>query len=457
MAEDRLMVTVSGVRGTIGGTLTPQVACRFGLAYGRMLGAGTKVALARDTRRSGPMIRNAVTAGLLASGANVVNLGVVSTPGVSLMVKQLAADGGVMITASHNPPEYNGIKFFQPSGAGLTAEMAGRLGDIWRQRDFVLAGVDQQGVETRDGSTHRRHVDAVCEVCDVDAIAAGKFKIVVDSINGAGCEVTPMLAARLGCELVHINGEPTGLFAHQPEPIRENLQSLCDAVRQHGADVGFAQDPDADRLVIVDEGGTFIGEEYTLALAAGHVLRHRKGKLATNLATSRMIDDVAARAGVEVVRAPTGEANVVGAMQREQCIFAGEGNGGVIDPRVAPIRNSLVGIAMILQALAETGKSVSELVAEIPRYVMVKVKMPCPAGAADEVAARLREMFQSIPAARFNDVDGLRVDLPDRWVCVRGSNTEPILRIFAEATDQATAEQLVEQLRAIAEEVVARK
>ena len=263
-----------------------------------------------------------------------------------------------------------------------------------------------------------------------------------------------MLAERLGCDLVHMNATPDGRFAHEPEPIEQNLGSLCEAVRQHSAVVGFAQDPDADRLVLVDEKGTFIGEEYTLALAAKHVLRARKGKLATNLATSRMIDDVAAAAGVEVVRSPTGEANVVDAMRREGCIFGGEGNGGVIDPRIAPIRNSLVGIAMILQELAETGKAISELVAEIPAYVMVKTKMPCPAGSAEKVASRTRELFAASGDARFNDSDGLRVDLPEGWVCIRGSNTEPILRIFAEAPDRAAAEGLVARVQAVADEIV---
>jgi phosphomannomutase len=419
-----------------------------------MLGAGSKVVCGRDTRRSGAMIRAAVTSGLTAGGVNVVDLGVVSTPGASLMVARLGADGGVVITASHNPPAYNGIKLLQSSGSGLTSEQAGRLKEIWLAKDFRLVGVDELGSEGFDGSTHQRHVEAVCGICDVEAVRSKAFRIVVDSINGAGCTVTPMLAERLGCHLVHVNATPDGRFAHEPEPIEQNLRSLCDAVREHSAAVGFAQDPDADRLVVVDENGTFIGEEYTLALAARHVLRSRKGKLATNLATSRMIDDVAAEAGVEVVRAPTGEANVVETMRREGCIFGGEGNGGVIDPRVAPIRNSLVGIAMILQELAETGKTVGELVAEIPSYVMVKTKMPCPAGSAEQVAARTRGLFAATREARFNDVDGLRVDLPEGWVCIRGSNTEPILRIFAEAPERRAAEELVAKVRAVADEVV---
>jgi phosphomannomutase len=264
-----------------------------------------------------------------------------------------------------------------------------------------------------------------------------------------------MLLAELGCEAIFLNAEPTGAFAHEPEPIEANLAGLCEAVRARGAAVGFAQDPDADRLVLVDETGRFIGEEYTLALAAAFVLRHRTGKLAANLVTSRMIDDIAAAAGVTVVRAPTGEANVVEAMLRNDCIFGGEGNGGVIDPRVVPVRDSLVGMAMILQYLAETNESLSMLAAKIPAYTMRKVKMPCPADAAGKVADRVRETFAARPGAAFNDADGLRVDLDGAWVSVRASNTEPILRIFAEASDPAAAEGLIGEVRALAEDLVA--
>jgi phosphomannomutase len=263
-----------------------------------------------------------------------------------------------------------------------------------------------------------------------------------------------MLLGALGCEFVHLNGEASGQFAHAPEPVEENLSGLCEAVRKHRADVGFAQDPDGDRLAIVDETGRFIGEEYTLALAAALVLRRRKGKIATNLATSRMVDDVAAAAGCEVVRAPTGEANVVEAMQREGCILGGEGNGGVIEPRVAGVRDSLVGIAYVLQYLTETGRTVSQLVEEIPRYCLLKTKLACPAGIAGDVARRTREAFADRPGARFNDADGLRVDLSEGWVSVRASNTEPIMRIFAEAGSEEAAQALAAEVRRIADDVI---
>lgn len=452
---DRLMVSVSGVRGTVGGTLTPRVACEFGCAYATMLGAGKTVTVGRDSRTSGPMIRNAVISGLLAGGVNAVDLGIASTPACAWMTRQLGADGGVIITASHNPAQYNGMKFLQPAGTGLIADDAERLKDIWRDGQFTLADQDSQGTEHSDLSGPAGHVAAVLEKCDANAVAAKTFKVVVDSVNGAGGPEAKLLMDRLGCELVHLNAEPTGLFAHNPEPISENLGGLCQAVGDCAAAVGFAQDADADRLAIVDENGTFIGEEYTLALCAAFVLRSRKGPLATNLATSRMVDDIASAAGCEVLRSPTGEANVVQAMLAGGCIFAGEGGGGAIDPRVVLVRNSFVGMAMVLQYLAETGKPLSELVAEIPRYVMLKTKMPCPAGAAEKVVARAKEAFTGREDATLNDADGLRIDLPGRWVCVRGSNTEPIMRIIAEAPDQAGAESLVAEVRKLADEVMA--
>ncbi len=456
MAEDRLMVSVSGVRGTIGGTLSPQIACQFGSAFGTMLGAGKTVAIGRDTRPSGPMIVSALKAGLLASGVNVVELGVASTPGIALMTKLLKADGGIVVTASHNPAIYNGFKFLQPIGTGLTAATAEKLKAIWQGGQFTLADVDHQGIERSQGNTHGMHVDTVLSAVDVTKIASQRFKVVLDSVNGAGCVVTPMLLGRLGCEVRHLNAEASGKFAHNPEPIAENLTQLCQEVQRHKAAVGFAQDADADRLAIVDETGRFIGEEYTLALAAAFVLRHRKGKLATNLATSRMIDDLAAAAGCSVTRAPTGEANVVEAMMREGCIFGGEGGGGVIEPRVVPVRNSLVGMAYVLQYLAETGKPLSQLVDEIPRYVMIKSKLPCPLGAVAEVLARTKAAFGATPGATFNEADGLRIDLPEAWVCVRASNTEPIMRIIAEAKTEETAAALVRQIGDIAHAVIGR-
>ena len=454
MPDNRLMVGVSGVRGVVGETLTPQVARDFGCAFSELLGTGGKVIVARDTRPSGAMLRDAVAGGLAECGISVIDLGVVTTPGAALMTRKLETDGAIVITASHNPAEYNGMKFLQPTGWGLTVQAADRLKEIYNAGEFHLTDSENKGAELTDTRTHDEHISAVLEISDADAIASRRFKVVLDSINGAGGPVTLMLLDRLACDVVHLNADPTGEFAHHPEPIEQNLTGLCEVVRGADAAIGFAQDPDGDRLAIVDENGTFIGEEYTLALGATFVLRHRKGKLATNLATSRMIDDIAARAAVEVVRAPTGEANVVEVMQREGCIFGGEGNGGVIDPRVVPVRDSLVGIAMILQLMHETDKTVSELVSEIPRYVFLKRKLTCPVGAAVRIVKRTRDAFQPREGARFDDADGLRVDLPEAWVSVRASNTEPVIRIMAEAREAVVATALADQVEEIARKVI---
>jgi len=452
MAQD-LIVSVSGVRGVVGETLTPQIACDFGCALAAMLaedaGAAVplRVTVGRDARPSGPMLQHAVTAGLLAGGAEVIDLGLVTTPGAALLTRQLEAAGGVVITASHNPGPYNGLKFLRGEGMALTASQAAALKDRWSGRRFRLAAAEAAGSEQHARKTHSRHMEAVSALVDVTGIAARRFKVVLDSINGAGCVVTPMLLGLLGCETAHLNGEATGRFAHEPEPIAQNLGGLCEAVRRHRAAVGFAQDPDADRLVLVDERGRFVGEEYTLALTAAQVLRHRKGPVAANLSTSRMIDDVAAAAGVDVVRAPTGEANVAEAMQRAGCVYGGEGNGGVIDPRVVYVRDSLVGIVYVLAALAETGKPLSELADALPRYEMIKTKFPFDAADVPRAIERVRAAFAGRPGARLDEQDGLRVDLPDAWFNVRGSNTEPIARITAEAKDRPTAQALVDEVQ----------
>jgi len=447
---DRLMVTVSGVRGIVGSTMTPRVGRDFGYAFGTMLGAGKSVVIGRDSRQSGPDLQQAITGGLLDTGVNVTSLGIASTPAVALMTAKLAADGGVIVTASHNPVQYNGIKFLQPTGTGLTAEDAMKLKSIWESGQFALVDEDARGTESHDDTAPRRHLDDVLAICDIETIAAKRFKVVLDSINGAGCIATPALLEKLGCEVVHLNAKPDGNFAHNPEPIEENLTELCDAVRAGVAAVGFAQDADADRLAIIDENGRFIGEEYTLALAAAFVLSKRRGDIATNLSTSRMVDDLAARAGCKVVRTPTGEANVIAGMLAGDCILAGEGGGGVIEPLVVPVRDSFVAIAYVLQYMAETGISLSGLVAGIPAYVMLKTKQPCPPEAVEGIISAAWRVFASRPGARLDESDGLRIDFDDAWVSVRASNTEPIIRIMAEAPDRGAAEALVAEITEIA-------
>jgi phosphomannomutase len=448
----KLMVGVSGVRGIVGEALTTEVAGQFARAFATVLGQGRKVALGRDTRPSGPQLRDAIVDGLTAGGVDVVDLGVVSTPGVALMIKRLAADGGVVITASHNPSPYNGIKFMTPEGLNLPAGQAHHLKEVWQAGDFADAA--RPGTVSENHETHQAHVEAVCGILDVPAIRARRYKVVLDSINGAGCAAGRILMDRLGVELIHVNGEPTGDFAHEPEPKAENLTGLCEAVAECGADVGFAQDPDADRLAIVDEAGRYIGEEYTLALTAAFVLTQRRGDIATNLATSRLMDDVAEAAGVTLYRSPTGEANVAEAMGRHGCLFGGEGGGGAIDPRVVTVRDSFVAMGLMLNAMAAGGRTVSQLVEQLPRYTMLKDKFPCPDEHAGPILAAVRDELAGRPGARVNEEDGLRVDLPEGWVQIRTSNTEPIMRITAEAADESAARDLAEQVRRIADRIV---
>jgi len=440
-----LMVGVSGIRGTVGETLTPLVALEFAHAYGIML-AGGRAVLARDSRPSGAMFEAAAAAGLMAAGCAVTQLGVAMTPTVGRAIRDGKYDGGVIITASHNPREWNGLKFLDDLGVAPDPERARRVAELraagrW---DLPARGFRPPSVDTEAG---RRHVAAVLDALEVDVAGLRGLRVVLDSINGAGCVDTPALLKALGCEVIHLNGEPTGEFAHQPEPIKENLGDLCAAVRAARAAIGFAQDPDADRLAMVDEHGTYIGEEYTLALATRSVLSRRPGPVAANLSTSRMIDDVAARFGATVVRTPVGEAHVAHGMLAHQCVIGGEGNGGVIDPRICYVRDSLSAISLVLQLLAATGQPLSALVAELPRYASVKQKAELPRERIDAAVAAVATAFAD---RKPNTADGVRVDFPAGWVHLRASNTEPIVRVVAEATTAAEAERLVAQVRAAA-------
>ncbi|OQZ06867.1 MAG: hypothetical protein B6D36_02865, partial [Planctomycetes bacterium UTPLA1] len=330
-----LMMSVSGVRGLIGETMTPELAASMGAAFGTFLDGGA-VVLGMDSRPSGEMVKGAVESGLLAVGCNVVELGIATTPGVALMVSELNAKGGIVITASHNPIVWNGIKFLVAPGRAPSARTAEEIFSIYRSKRTRFADVENIGRMERDLSTNDRHVAKVMRTLDMAAIRRRQLHVVLDSVNGAGGASGRMLLERLDCRVEHMNAEPNGRFAHTPEPTAENLVSLCEAVKASGADIGFAQDPDADRLAIVDNTGRYIGEEYTLALAAKYIFSKTPGAAATNLSTSRMIDDIAAKAGRGCVvhRTAVGEANVVDAITAHRCVIGGEGNGGVIDPRI---------------------------------------------------------------------------------------------------------------------------
>jgi phosphomannomutase len=455
-----LMVGVSGIRGTVGGTLTPQVVSDMAIAFATWLkrtrptAAPLRVVFGRDSRPSGAWVRDAAFAALAADGVEVIDLDIVTTPGVSMMVRHLKADGGMIATASHNPAQWNGLKLITADGVAPAPADAADIVQLFHQHTPAPEPPADLVPATRNTQTHALHIKRVLERVDVLGISTRRYKVVLDSVNGAGCVATATLLSKLGCRLVHLNGTPDGNFPHEPEPTEKNLTQLADEVRRQKADVGFAQDPDADRLAIVDGTGRYIGEEYSLALCAKWLLSRRSDRAAvavTNLSTSRMLDDIAAAAGARVVRTPVGEAHVIAAMRKENAIVGGEGNGGVIDARIVPCRDSLVGMAYVLQLMAATGKSISQLVGEIPRYEIVKDKFPCPPEVAQRVVAALKEHFA---AEKLDVQDGIRIDWPDAWVHARASNTEPIMRIIAEAPDQAKARACVERVRQVVEKAM---
>ncbi len=448
--ESPLMLSVSGMRGLVGQSLTPPVAARFAAAFGSWLrqsisGRSPHVVLGRDSRPSGQMFEMAAASGLIAAGCRVTRLGVLSTPGVAIMAGHHQADGGMVITASHNPIIWNGIKALRHDGAAPPADQARQIIERFKSDDIDYLGVDALQPCEEDMTGVQVHLNRILPHVDVDSIRAAKLKAVVDSVNGAGGEEARALLENLGVELIHMYPEPTGLFPHTPEPTRENLTELCDKVKQHGAAIGFAQDPDADRLAVVDEQGVYIGEEYTLALSAMHLLGSGD-KVVTNLSTSRMVDDIAEKAGASVLRTPVGEANVASVMTQQQAALGGEGNGGVIWPKVCGVRDSLVGMALMLEMLAKRDLPLSGLVKQTPAYAIVKDKAAVSQSLLDQIGEKLKEKYID---QKLDTQDGMRVDWPDRWVHVRPSNTEPIIRIIAEAAQEEQAQSLVNEVRSV--------
>ena len=457
MAQE-LIISVSGMRGIIGENLTPMIAAEYGSAFGGFLkkvvgvdSARPRVCIGRDSRVSGQMLACAVSAGLCAVGVDVVDLGLVTTPCVGIMLRELGCAGGAIITASHNPIPYNGIKLLLSNGMAPPPDTAAEIRTRYFEKDFVTVGSADCGRVVTNNDTDRVHIEKVLAVVEAQQIARRAYRVALDSVNGAGAPITKKLLAELGCRVVAINDEPTGLFAHEPEPTAANLGDLCDCVKREKADIGFAQDPDADRLAIVDENGTYIGEEYTLALAAKYVYGKATGSAAANLSTSRMIDDVVGTAGGHVIRTPVGEANVAQAMLDHACIIGGEGNGGVIDLRVGPIRDSLVGMAFVLQLMTETGKSVSDLVREIGSYHMHKEKLSANASQAIRIIERAKEQFSQ---ATLNTSDGCRFDFDDGWIHLRTSNTEPVMRAIVETRDESTAKHYIDAISNICASVL---
>jgi len=450
------MIGVSGTRGTVGGSLTPTVVTQMAAAFAAWLQEGSqsaplKVVFGRDSRPSGTWVRDAAVGALVASGIEVIDLDIVTTPGVAMMVQYLSADAGMIATASHNPIQWNGLKFLNKQAVAPPPAEALRIKQFYTEGRARWATVDKLIAPKKNSETHAVHIKRVLDHVDVLGISSKRFKVVLDSVNGAGCVVTATMLQKLGCQLVHLYGTPDGQFAHEPEPTAKNLTGLCAEVKRQHAHVGFAQDPDADRLAIVDENGTYIGEEYSLALAARYVLSKKPGVVVTNLSSSRMLDDIAAAANSKVIRTPVGEANVIDTMLANQASIGGEGNGGVIDPRIVPGRDSLVGMAYVLQLMASTGKSISQLVADLPRYEIVKTKFECHREDANRAVAAIKSAMTQEAGVSVDTQDGIRLDwVAERsWVHARPSNTEPIMRIIAEAPERGIADRRIVQVQEI--------
>jgi phosphomannomutase len=433
-----LIVSVSGIRGVVGGGLTPQTALAFAAALATHTRGG-KIVLSSDGRPSGKVLRHAVLAGLMGAGCEVHDLGVAPTPTFGLAVCRLKATGGIQITASHNPAPWNGLKLFGPAGAVLSEADGRAVKQIFERGNFLQARWDGSGSIHMCPESLDWHRQRVLELIDVAKIKGERLKAVVDANGGAGGPLARALLDSLGVQTTVIAGAADGCFAHEPEPTAANLTGICPLVREVGADIGFALDPDADRLALIDEQGHYIGEELTLALAVAFRLQQSPGPVAINMSTSRVVEDIAAQRGVACHRSAVGEANVVALMNEVGAVIGGEGNGGVIDPRVGWVRDPFIGMGMVLNLLADTGKTLSALVAELPSYTIVKDKYTVSA----QVLPKLFEaLSRHWPDAKANRLDGLRLDWPDRWVHVRPSNTEPIIRVIAEAPHAADAEEL---------------
>jgi phosphomannomutase len=440
-----LIVSVSGIRGIVGESMTPDAALRFALALGAHIGGGP-VVLSRDGRPSGVMLRHAVIAGLLASGCDVHEVGVCPTPTVGLAVKTLHAAGGVQITASHNPAPYNGLKLFGADGRVLSAAEGLKVQALFEAGSTRSVPHGELGSVQEYRKAEDVHRDRVLQLIDVPRIRAAQLKAILDANAGAGGPLGRRLLQALQVETICQGCDADGLFLHEPEPTAENLREICPRVRAEGADIGFALDPDSDRLALIDEIGRYIGEELTLALAVRFRLSREKGPVVINMSTSRVTTDVAERAGCVCHRAAVGEANVADRMLAVGAVIGGEGNGGVIDPRVGLVRDPFIGMGLILNLMAETGKKLSELADELPHYHIVKDKYTVP---RERLPALFEQLPRRWPEAATDRTDGLRLDWADRWLHVRPSNTEPIVRVIAEAPQQADAESLCREVGAL--------
>ena len=441
-SHEDLIISVSGVRGTVGSALDPSQLTRFASSFGTLI-EGQSVVVGRDTRTSGPMAHHAILAGLIATGCKVIDVGVCPTPTVLLMSKELNAAGSLVITASHNPIDWNGIEFASASGRLLSEAERIRLMEIYESRDFQLAAWDKQGSVKVIDTAIDRHIASVlsCDWLAPEQIQSHRLKVVIDSGNGAGSVISPCLLRELGCDVIEINCVPDGYFPRPSEPTPDALDQLCNAVRSDGADLGFAHDGDADRLVLVSEEGIPLSSEYTFALAADFLLNKRRGDIVATVSTSRMLDDVANRHGVKLHRTPVGVGFVVEKMREIGAVIGGEGTGGVIYPELQYTTDGIASIAAIVQLLAESSAStISEVIASIPSYAICKEKLEVP---SQQIADALLQLATEAYKDETLDLaDGVKRVWEDRWVNIRKSGTEPVIRVFSEAQTVEEAQAL---------------
>ncbi len=461
-----LIKSISGIRGTIGGqtgdTLNPLDIVKFTTAYATFMrrngGNGQHaefnhhrptIVVGRDARISGVMVDSVVCGTLMGMGYDVVNIGLATTPTTELTVRYLGADGGIIITASHNPRQWNALKLLNNEGEFLTAADGAEVLKIAENEDFEYADVDQLGHYLNCDEADDWHVDDVLslDLVDEEAIHNAHFKVCVDAINSVGGIILPKLLDRLGVTYKILNGEPTGDFAHNPEPLEKNLGGIMDEMRSGNYDLGIVVDPDVDRLAFISEDGTMFGEEYTLVSVADYVLSHTPGNTVSNLSSTRALRDVTERHGGTYTASAVGEVNVTTMMKEVGAVIGGEGNGGVIYPESHYGRDALVGIALFLSSLAQKGCRVSELRKTFPEYFIAKNRIDLtPSTDVDAILLKVKEMFSQHSDVKVNDIDGVKIDFPDRWVHLRKSNTEPIIRVYSEAPTMEQAEELGKKL-----------
>lgn len=458
-----LIKSISGIRGTIGGrtgdTLNPLDIVKFTTAYATFIrksghSQSNTIVVGRDARISGEMVKNVVCGTLMGVGYDVVNIGLASTPTTELAVTMNNAAGGIIITASHNPRHWNALKLLNEKGEFLTAADGAEVLAIAEKEDFEYADVDHLGKYTEDDTLDNRHIDAVMalKLVDAEAIKNAHFKVAVDSINSVGGIILPKLLDRLGVQYTFLNGEANGDFAHNPEPLEKNLIGIMDLVKGGGYDMGIVVDPDVDRLAFICENGQMFGEEYTLVSVADYVLSHTPGNTVSNLSSTRALRDITEKHGGTYTAAAVGEVNVTTKMKAVGAVIGGEGNGGVIYPESHYGRDALVGIALFLSSLAQKKMTVSQLRATYPNYFIAKNRIDLKPGTdIDAILAKVKEMYKD---EQVNDIDGVKIDFPDKWVHLRKSNTEPIIRVYSEASSMEEADELGKKIMSVVNEMI---